>query len=155
MEQQQCDVIKLRGCISVALYANGKEVERVTNNNVVVTAGRRWILQQIASSEIDTALSIGYMAVGTGTAAAATNNTGLGSETTRKAINNFTTSNLTSNPPSWQAEMSLATNEGNTTLGEIGMFNSSADGTLLNRAVFGTINKTTSNTLGISYTLSG
>jgi hypothetical protein len=152
---EQCDVIRLRGCISVALYANGKEVERITENNVVVTAGRRWILQQIASSEIATAQSIGYMAVGTGTAAPATSDSALGSETTRKAINNFTTSNLTSNPPSWQAEMSLATNEGNTTLGEVGMLNSSSGGTILNRATFSTINKTTSNTLGISYTLSG
>ena len=129
-------------------------VEKGSNRNTVVTTGRRWVLQQIASSEIATAQSISYLAIGTGTAAPATSDSALGSETTRKAIGTFTTTNLTSNPPSWRAEVSFATNEGNTTLGEVGMFNSSSGETMLARATFSTINKTTSNTLSVSYTLS-
>ena len=129
-------------------------VEKGSNRNTVVTTGRRWVLQQIASSEIATAQSISYLAIGTGTAAPATSDSGLGSETTRKAIGTFTTTNLTSNPPSWRAEVSFATNEGNTTLGEVGLFNSSSGGTMLARATFSTINKTTSNTLSVSYTIS-
>ena len=129
-------------------------VQKGSNRNTVVTAGRRWVLQQIASSEINTAQSISYVAIGTGTAAPATSDSALGSETTRKAIGTYTTTNLTSNPPSWRAEVSFATNEGNTTLGEVGLFNSSSGGTLLARATYTTINKTTSNTLSISYTMS-
>lgn len=129
-------------------------VEKGSNRNTVVTAGRRWVLQQIASSEIQTAQSIVQIAIGTGTNAPATSDTALQSENTRKAIGTYTTTNLTSNPPSWRAEVSFATNEGNTTLGEVGLFNSSSGGTMLARATFSTINKTTSNTLSVSYTIS-
>ena len=150
------DVIKMRGCLEIAVQdASGRVVDYHKFDNTVVTAGRRWVLQQIASSEINTAQSISYIAVGTGTAAPATSDTGLGSETSRLAINAFTTSNLTSNPPSWRAEASWATNQANTTLGEVALFNSSSGGTMLGRATFpSTINKTTSNTLSISYTVS-
>jgi len=156
-ERFKMDTVNLRGFIELALYdANRCEVERIKApvewrevNNTIVTSGRRWVLQQIASSQ-----SISYMAVGTGTNAPATSDSALQSESTRLAIGTFTTSNLTSNPPSWLAAISLATNQGNTTLGEVGLFNSSSGGTMLGRATFSTINKTTSNTLGLSYTVS-
>jgi len=159
MQTQQCeigDVIRLRGGIELQLRnaLNGQIVEKRILNNLVVTAGRRFVLQQIASSEIVTSHTFERIAVGTGTVAPATSDTALGSETTRIAIGTFTTSNLTSNPPSWRAEISLNTDEGNTTLGEVGILNSSSGGTLLARATFATINKTTSNTLNISYTIS-
>ena len=153
MEVQE--VIHLRGAFELALKdVYGNVLEKRVVDNVVVTSGRRWVLQQIASSEIQTAQSIVQTAIGTSTAAPATSDTGLGSETVRKAIGTYTTSNLTSNPPSWRAECSFATNEGNTTLGEVGLFNSSAGGTMLARATYGTLNKTTSNTLSVSYTIS-
>lgn len=154
--------LKLRGYIQVAMFeANKQEVERrgvpvefYEGNNTIVTSGRRWVLQQLASSEINTAQSISYIAVGTGTNAPATSDTALQSEVTRIAISSFVTSNLTSNPPSWQAIISLATNQGNTTLGEIGLFNSSSGGTMLGRATFSTVNKSTSNTLSLTYVVS-
>jgi len=150
------EVIRLRGHIEIFLKnaATDQIINKVSVDNVVVTAGRRWALEQLASSEMATNESISYLAVGTGTTAPATSDTGLVSEYTRKAIGTFTTSNLTSNPPSWQAEVSFNTNEANTTLGEIGLFNSSASGTMFARATFSTVNKTTSNTLSVSYTIS-
>ena len=150
------DVIKMRGAIELALQNahTGEEILRRKVDNLVVTTGRRFALQQICSQVMVTSHSIGYMAVGTGTAAPATSDSALGSETTRKTIGTFTTTNLTSNPPSWMAVVSYATNEANTTLGEAGLFNSSSGGTMLNRGTFTTLNKTTSNTLTISYTVS-
>ena len=148
------DVVRLRGHIEAELRDVLGNVVSRSVENTVVTAGRAWVLKQIASSVIDTARSISHIAIGTGTAAPATSDSGLGSETTRSAIGTFTTSNLSSNPPSWRAEVSFATNEGNTTLAEAGLFNSSAAGTMLARGTFSTINKTTSNTLTIRYTIS-
>jgi len=149
------DVIKMRGMIELELRdVAGRVVQREQHHNVVITAGRRWVLQQIESSDIVTSQSISYMAIGTGTTAPATSDSALVSEVSRKAIQSFTTSNLTSNPPSWRAECSWATNEGNTTLGEACLANSSSGGTLLNRVTFATVNKTTSNTLAISLTIS-
>lgn len=150
------DVIHLRGSLRILLGdAKGNVLKEIKVENTVVTAGRKWALQQLNSSQMNTAQSIGYMAVGTSTTAPATSDTQLGSEQDRNAIVNFTTSNLTSNPPSWRAECSWATNEANTTLGEAGMFNSSSGGTMFNRATYSTVNKTTSNTLAISWTVSG
>lgn len=150
------DIIKMKGYIEMELRngIDGSLISRSEERNVIVTAGRSWVLQQICSSVISTAQSINNMAVGTGTTAPATSDTGLGSETLRKSIGTFTTTNLTSNPPSWLAAVSFATNEANTTLGEVGLFNSTSGGTLLGRATFTTVNKTTSNTLSISYTVS-
>jgi hypothetical protein len=149
------DVIKLRGHIEASLRdIYGNELQRVSQDNTVVTVGRRWVLQQLESTDIATAQTISHLAVGTGTTAPATSDAALGGESLRKAIGTFTTSNLTSNPPSWRAEVSFATNEANTTLGEVGLFQSSSGGTMLARATYSTINKTTSNTLSISYTIS-
>lgn len=150
------DVIGLRGSIMIQLRnaKNRELIEQREIKNLVVTRGRRFVLQQIASSVHVTSQHFDNIAVGTDTTAPATSDTALASESTRLSIGTFTTSNLTSNPPSWRAEVSLNTDEGNTTLGEVGIFNSSSGGTLLARATFNTINKTTSNTLNISYTIS-
>ncbi len=152
--QQEYDVVKLRGAFRFQLRDPFGNVVQDYVQNTVVTAGRAWVLKQLESTDHATAQNVSHMAVGTSTAAPATSDTALGSENSRIAINSFTTSNTTANPPSWRAEASWATNQANTTLGEVGMFNSSSGGTLLARATFATINKTTSNTLSISYTLS-
>lgn len=148
------DVIKLRGCIELALMGPQNEiVEYRRNNNAVVTAGRSWVLSRIMSQNADTN-TINYIGVGTSTTLPTTADTALVSEALRLAIATFITGGLTNNPPSWQAQVTFATNQANTTLGEAGLFNSSAVGTMLSHVTFGTISKTTSNTLAISYTIS-
>lgn len=150
------DQIQLRGRMEAQLWdLKGNPVgPRIVNNNTVVTAGRRWVLENIYSGGAASAQVISHLAVGTSTTAPATSDTALGSESTRVAIGTFTTSNLTSNPPSFLAVATFATNLANTTLGEVGLFNSSSSGTMLARATFATIDKTTSNTLTMSYTIS-
>lgn len=151
------DCVRLRGCYEIALL-NAKTQEILAYqkiDNVVVTSGRRYVLSRIlsASPQTDT---INAIAVGTSTTAPVTGDTILGSEALRISISSFDTSNLTSNPPSWQAQCTFATNQANTTLGEAGLFNSTSSNvqTMLSHVTFATINKTTSNTLAISYTIS-
>lgn len=152
---QAVGVIALRGYVELELRnAINNEVVRRQQFNTVATTGRRFVLEQIESVDLDTDRTISHIAIGTDTAAPATDDTTLSTESTRNAIGTFTTSALTGPTPSWRAEVSFATNEGNTTLGECGLFNSSADGTMLARSTFATIDKTTSNTLSISYTIS-
>ena len=153
------DTIQLKGSLELVLKSiyTGEVVERRKIDNTIVTAGRAWVLKHIAGTAVfggNESKPLSHLAIGTSTTAPATSDTTLGSEVTRRAIDNFTTANITSNPPSYQLECSFNTNEGNTTVGEIGLFNSSAAGTMLAHATFGTINKTTSNTLAISYTIS-
>lgn len=148
------DSIQLRGSLQIHLMNPAGEVvlERKIENTVV-TVGRVWILKQLESVH-NTTQVIGYLAIGSDTTAPATSQSALGLEVTRHAIGTFDTTNLTANPPSWQAQVSFATNEANTTLAEAGMFNSSAVGTMINRATFASFVKATSNTLAISFTLS-
>lgn len=149
------DTIKLRGSMEIVLCnAEGKELKRIKQDNTVVTAGRAWVLKQIASGHMNTAQAISHIAVGTSTTAPTTADTTLGIENARKSCT-FNTSGLTSSTPYWRAEVVFNTDEANTTLGEAGLFNSSSGGTMLSRLTFSTINKTTSNTLNISYTISG
>src|SRR5262245_14514270 len=78
------DVIKLRGCIELQLRdANWQPIPGGYRkiDNVVVTAGRRWVLEKIGSFSNQTN-SINAIAVGTSTTAPATGDTALGSEIT-------------------------------------------------------------------------
>ena len=147
------DVIHLRGLLEMQLLnaETGEPIGDRLSTNTVVTAGRRWVLSRIWTTDAQT---ISYMGVGTDTTAPATGQTELSSSISRLAIGTFTTTGLANNPPSWRAETTFATNQCNTTLGEAGLFNSSSAGTMLSRVTFTTINKTTSNTLSISYTIS-
>ncbi len=146
----------LRGSLEICLLdaSDNQVVEKRVIHNVVVTAGRRWVLERIQSVSPPTT-TITHMAVGSITSDAPdTAETALASEQDRNAVGTYETSNLTSNPPSWEAQTSWATDDANTTIGEVGLFNSSSAGTMLARATFATLDKTTSNTLTISYTIS-
>ena len=150
------DQIILRGCLNIAVKNafTGEIVKQFRIDNTIVTSGRRWVLEAIQSANAASAQVIQQVAVGTSTTAPVTGDTALGSENTRKAVGTWDSTNLTSNPPSWEAQVSFATDEANTTLGEVGLFNSSSGGTMLGHITFATIDKTTSNTLSISYTVS-
>lgn len=153
---QQGDCIHLRGSLVLVLKdIEGRELQRREIHNLLVTQGRSWALGQLESVNIATAQTISYCAIGSSTVAPTTADTALGAEVTRLAIGTFATSGLTNNPPSWQAQTSYATNLANTTLAEVGLFNSSSAGTMLGHATFTSFTKATSNTLSISYTVSG
>lgn len=153
--EQPVDFIRLRGALHIHLLdPGGKVLEERIIKNTVVTQGRSWVLGQLESVN-NTTQVIGFLAIGSVTVAPTTADTALGGEVTRIAVGTFVTTGLTNNPPSWQAQASFATNQGNTTLAEVGLFNSSATGTMLAHATFTSFVKATSNTLSISYTISG
>ena len=139
------DVIHLRGRIEAQLQnaLTGAPVgPLIIDNNVVVTAGRRWVLSRIITNDSNT---ITHIAVGTSVTAPATGDSALGSEvgTSGRLAASVTTTGLGSNPPSVQFTVTFATNQGNGTLAEAGLFNSNSAGTMLSHVTFSTINKTT------------
>lgn len=154
------DTIKLRGCLELALHdaKTGERVKYIKKDNLVVTAGRRWVLEKINATNNQTN-AINSIAVGTSTTAPASNDTALGSELTatvgRKTCG-FDTANLTSGTPNWMATCQFATDQATGTIGEAGLFNTSAAtaGTLFSHVTFSTFAKATSNTLSVSYTIS-
>ena len=154
-ETKENSGIILKGALEIAMQSakDNELVEYRHRKNTVVTAGRRWVLERIQSASPPTT-TIDNMAIGQSTGSLGTDDTALVSEATRKTIGTMTTTNLTSNPPSWAAQVSWATDEANSTLGEVGLFNSTSVGTMLARATFSTINKTSTNTLSVTYTIS-
>jgi hypothetical protein len=154
METEHLSAIKLRGAIQMALLdPDGRVVMERKFENLAVTVGRAWILGQLETVNQATAQTISYLAIGSVTTAPTTADTALGAEVTRANILTFVTTGLTVSPPSWQAQVSFATNVANTTLAEVGLFNSSTAGTMIAHATFTSFVKATSNTLAISYTL--
>lgn len=145
----------LRGSLKVALHdaKTGEILWQQEVTNTIPTKSLAWGLIRMQSGNSATTQTIEQMAIGTGTTAPATSDTALESESTRKAIGTWDNTGTTANPPYASALVNYQTDEGNTTLGEVGLFNSSASGTLVARATFATTAKTTDNVLGMTYTL--
>lgn len=156
LDQQLSDVVHLRGHFRYILRdgATGRIIETGATENTVATVGRSQVLKMIYSG--GNTNSFGWMAVGTTTTAPATSDTGLTSEVSRIAVGTFDTTNVTSTTPNMNFVASWNTNQANTTLGEVGLFNTSSANaqTLLAHATFATINKANTNTLTITYTIS-
>lgn len=149
------DTFHLRGALRIQeVDPSGRIVNERIINNLCVTQGRSWVLGQLQTVNQQTAQTLGWIAVGSVTIAPTTADTTLGGEVTRLPVASYVTTGLTLNPPSWQATVGFATNQANTTIAEMGIFNSSAGGTMLGHATFASFVKATSNTLNISYTLS-
>src|SRR5665647_3935802 len=76
-------VIQLRGSLRIALRdLEGKILQERLVNNLVVTQGRSWVLGQLQSNNIQTAQVIGWLGIGTASAAPTTADILLGSEVT-------------------------------------------------------------------------
>lgn len=125
--------------------------------NTVVTSGRAWVLKHIMSTQSSAVSSqiITAIGIGTVTTAPATGDTLLGSETVRVAYTTETDNSGAAAPNVvWAA--SYNSTQGNVTLAEAGMFNTTSANaqTMLAHATFATFAKTTSNTLTVSYTIS-
>lgn len=157
---EQGSLVRLRGAFRIALCdPEGKVLETreglltSIHDNTVVTSGRAWVLKQIQSVNIVTSQVLSHIAIGSDTTAPASTQTALGLEVTRKAISSIDTTNLTAAPPNEQFQVQYATNEANTTLAEVGIFNSSSGGTMLARATFASFVKATSNIFNISYNI--
>lgn len=116
-------------------------------HNLVVTAGKNHIADQLSSSPGQSAMS--HMAIGTGTTAAAAGDTALGTEIDRNALTSRTdATNVVTYVGDWAAGDGT-----NSAIAEAGIFNAASSGTMLARAVFTAINKGASDTLKITWTV--
>ena len=132
--------LKLKGKLKIAL--NDKVVQEV--DNLVVTAGKNFVADRMKNNST----VMGYMAVGTGTTAAAAGNTTLGSESDRNALTSTTvTNNEVAYVGTWAA------GDASVAITEAGLFSASSGGTMLARTVFSAVNKGASDSLTITWTI--
>ena len=135
------DALGIKGFVQV--YLNDELVRETSN--LVVTAGKNHIADRLSSSPGGAAM--GWMAIGTGSTAAAAGDTALGTEIDRNATTSITdSSNVVTYVGDWAAGDGT-----NSAIAEAGIFNASSAGTMLARATFTAINKGASDTLKITW----
>lgn len=132
--------LTLKGKLKIAL--NDEVVKEV--DNLVVTAGKNYVADRMKNNST----VMGYMAVGTGTTAAAAGDTTLASESDRNALTSTTvTNNEVAYVGTWAA------GDASVAITEAGLFSASSGGTMLARTVFSAVNKGASDSLTITWTI--
>lgn len=138
------DSIKIKGDLVVKLLdQDGQIKDKREVNNLVVTTGKAYIASRMNSNS---AIIMGYMAVGSGNTSPAAGDTALGTELARVAVDTASVANSTI---TYTATYPAGTGTG--TLAEAGIFNASSSGTMLCRTNFNEVNKASGDTVVITW----
>lgn len=131
----------MKGRLTIAL--NDEVVQEV--DNLVVTTGKGYVASRMKDAS---ATAMSHMAIGTGSTAAAANDTALGSESARVAVTSTTVSgaNIT-------YVATFAAGTGTAAITEAAVLNASSSGTMLCRTVFAVVNKGASDSMTITWTV--
>jgi len=137
------DQISLKGALTIT--KNGEVIREI--DNLVVTAGKELLASRLAGNSGSV---ISYMAVGTGTTAAAVGNTTLATEVDRNALS---VSGGTASGAAVTYSTTWLAGDATGALTEAGLFTASSGGTMLARTVFAAVNKGSDDLVTISWTV--
>jgi len=129
---------------AVKITKNGEVVREIPNT--IVTAGKN----ELASLITGNGTVFGYMAVGTGTTAVVAGDTTLETELDRNAM---TVSGGTATNNTIEFETVWNSGDGTGAITEAGIFNASSSGDMLARTTFSAVNKSSSDILTITWTV--
>ena len=139
--------IKIVGTLTLRLYEDNKVVRTIKLHNLVTDLGRQHLANQLSSSPSQPVMS--YMAIGSSNGQDATSQT-LATETARVVLTRREQgSGGDANKVVYEGYFDEGVGTGN--VSEAGIFNSSSGGTMLSYASFGTLNKTESIALKITW----
>jgi len=134
------DNLALTGALTIEV--NDVVVQKA--ENLVVTAGKNWVADRMNNA--NTVMT--YMALGTGTTAAAAGNTTLVTELDRNALTSTTVLNNTiAYAATWAA------GDATGAITEAGIFDAASGGDMLARTVFSVVNKGSSDSITITWTI--
>ena len=140
------DDLKATGIVNIKQYnSTGNLIKDFTVNNLVVNSGISFIINRMYSS-VENPMS--HMAIGGTFSTPQASETTLGSEVTRVAL---TSTTIVGNSLVFVAEFGAGVGTG--LIQEAGIFNAATSGTMLNRVSFGSVNKSSSDTIIITWTL--
>ena len=140
------DETKATGKLTVEIKdKDGKIKDTRELTNLVVSDGLDFIASRMKDA---TATAMSHMAIGTGSTAAASGDSALGTEAARQALTSTTVNN---NAVSYVASFAAGTGTGAIT--EAGILNANSGGTLLGRTVFSVVNKGASDSMTITWTI--
>ena len=140
------DDLKATGIVNIKQYnSTGNLIKDFTVNNLVVNSGISFIINRMYSS-VENPMS--HMAIGGTFGTPVPSETTLGSEITRVAL---TSTTIVGNSLVFVATFGAGVGTG--LIQEAGIFNAATSGTMLNRVSFGSVNKNSSDTIVITWTL--
>lgn len=135
----------LKGQLEITLVDSNNTIKnQIIVPNLVVATGKQYLAKLLAAESVP---AMSHMAVGTASTAANANDTALGSELLRVALDDVTRTD---------ASVTFKAIYGTGSSGSIteaGIFNDATTGTLLCRTVFGVITKTETDFLTINWTV--
>ena len=135
------DDLKMTGHLTIAI--NDAVVQEVPN--LVVTDGKEYVASRMKDT---TKAAMSHMAIGTNATAAAASNSALGGEVDRQS--------LTSTSVSGAVVTYVGTfgpGDGTGAITEAGLFNASSNGDMLCRTVFAVVNKGSSDSMTITWSV--
>ena len=143
------DDLKLKGRLDIVVTSeDGVVKQKESGDNLVVTSGKNFVASRMAGTSSSV---MSHMAIGTGSTAAAVGNTTLGSESARVAL---TSTTVTDNDVVYVATFPANTPSSAAAITEAAILNASSNGTMLCRTVFSVINKSQSDSLTVTWTVS-
>ena len=139
--------IKITGKLTIKKFnSNNELVQEVEVPNLIVTAGKNYIANRLTSSS---PVIMSHMAIGSGSGSPQLTQTTLATELGRSAL---TSSTLTGANILYLGVFGPGVGTGD--IVEAGIFNGSSTGTMLCRTVFSVINKSATDSIAISWTVS-
>ena len=141
------DTFKLQGALTLMLTKADGTVEVTQKDNIIVDVGFDFIANAIGNAASRPSC-MGYTAVGTGTTAAATSQTSLGTEVSRLA----STYAHTAGTKTFTFTTTFAAGVATGAITESGVFNAASAGIMIDRVVFPVVNKGADDTLTTVFT---
>ena len=141
------DSMKLHGAITLMLKKANGDVETVHKDNIIVDVGFDFIADAIGKAASRPGV-MGFIALGTGTTAAAAGQTALVTELDRNAA----TYAHTAGTKTFTFTAEFAAGDATGAITEAGVFNASSSGIMLDRVVFPVVNKGADDSLTAVFT---
>lgn len=142
--------ITVTGDVKITVFDENGNIKEVRDiKNLVVDGGKSFIASKIAQSG---SLNISYMGIGTGLSSPIYSNTALDSQIAKRQTTAIAYTSGT-NQVTFTSSFSGVTHH-NTAVSEAGLFCASTGGVMVCRTVFGSFTILSTDTIGISWTLS-
>ena len=141
------ETMQLQGAMTLIVRRASGDIETVHKDNIIVNVGFDFIADAIGKSASRPSV-MGFIALGTGTTAAAASQSALVSELDRNAA----TYAHTTGSKAFSFTADFPAGDGTGAITEAGVFNAASDGIMLDRVVFPVVNKGADDSLTAVFT---
>jgi hypothetical protein len=141
------ETMQLQGAMTLIVRRASGDIETVHKDNIIVNVGFDFIADAIGKSASRPSV-MGFIALGTGTTAAAASQSALVSELDRNAA----TYAHTTGTKAFSFTADFPAGDGTGAITEAGVFNAASGGIMLDRVVFPVVNKGADDSLTAAFT---